>query len=176
MIPLDKWYVYYTMPKTEKRINEFLEFSGYNVYLPLKEEIRIWSDRRKKLILPMFPNYIFVKTIRKDIYNILKCRGVVRYLSYNSNPVALKEDEVDRIRRIEDKGTDVEVMPSLVKGEVVRIAEGPFTGFKGVVNSKNSKNRFSINLQHLHCSISVNIDGFRLEKLDESHPEDYYLS
>lgn len=55
------WYVFYTSPRAEKKVNEYLLSLGYESFLPLKSEFKIWRNRQRKLIKsPLFPSYIFV--------------------------------------------------------------------------------------------------------------------
>lgn len=65
------WYVFYTSPRAEKKVNEYLLSLGYESFLPLKSEFKIWRNRQRKLIKsPLFPSYIFVLATRNDIFDI----------------------------------------------------------------------------------------------------------
>jgi len=55
-----KWYVVYTTPRGEKKANHRLEEKGIETYLPLRKTIRQWSDRKKKIEVPLFTSYLFV--------------------------------------------------------------------------------------------------------------------
>ncbi len=54
----EHWYVLFTMSKLEKKINYSFQQQGIESFLPLHKIIRQWSDRKKKLDVPLFPNYI----------------------------------------------------------------------------------------------------------------------
>ncbi len=58
---MEGWYAAYTMPKFEKRIYGELVKKNVEAYLPVQQVFRQWSDRVKKIELPLFPNYIFVR-------------------------------------------------------------------------------------------------------------------
>lgn len=45
------WYVFYTSPRAEKKVNEYLLSLGYESFLPLKSEFKIWRNRQRKLNL-----------------------------------------------------------------------------------------------------------------------------
>ena len=55
------WYVFYTCPRAEKKVNEYLLSIGYETFLPLRKELKIWKNRQRKFIeTPLFSNYIFI--------------------------------------------------------------------------------------------------------------------
>ena len=56
-----KWHVIYTAPRAEKKVNERLESQGVETYLPLQKTLRQWSDRKKKVSIPLFNSYVFVR-------------------------------------------------------------------------------------------------------------------
>jgi transcriptional antiterminator RfaH len=57
-----KWHVLYSKPRNEKKVVERLSKNGFEVYCPLIKTLRQWSDRKKKVQIPMFPGYIFALT------------------------------------------------------------------------------------------------------------------
>ena len=61
------WYAVYTTSRAEKKVKQRLDESGIENYLPLRTEIRIWSDRKKKVSLPLIPGYIFVRIAVEDM-------------------------------------------------------------------------------------------------------------
>jgi len=54
------WMAVYTKPRSEKKVAERLEKAGIEVYCPLQTVIKQWSDRKKKIKIPVFPSYVFV--------------------------------------------------------------------------------------------------------------------
>ena len=57
----DNWYVLYTRPNFEKRINKELNELGFYSYLPLQKELRQWNDRKVWIESPLFKSYLFIK-------------------------------------------------------------------------------------------------------------------
>jgi transcription antitermination factor NusG len=55
-----KWLVFYTKSRNEKSAYKNLKKFGFEPYLPLQKVLRQWSDRKKKVELPLFNSYIFV--------------------------------------------------------------------------------------------------------------------
>jgi transcription antitermination factor NusG len=56
------WYVIHTKPRNEKKVFEQIINKEIEVFLPLIQTVRYWSDRKKKLMIPLFPGYVFVNT------------------------------------------------------------------------------------------------------------------
>lgn len=72
-----KWLVFYTKSRAEKKTLEYLLKFGFNAWLPTHKVLRQWSDRKKKVEVPLFNSYIFVKDIEANISEILKGKSVV---------------------------------------------------------------------------------------------------
>ena len=61
------WYVIHTKPRSEKRVEEQLLSMGINAYCPTRNEIRLWSDRKKRIQVPVLPSMVLVNFDEKDI-------------------------------------------------------------------------------------------------------------
>ena len=55
------WYVLHTKPRCEKKVEEQLLSLGINAYCPTRSEIKIWSDRKKKIFNPFYPQWFLLK-------------------------------------------------------------------------------------------------------------------
>ena len=74
------WYVVYTKPRWEKKVVEQLNQKGIECYCPLITQVRQWSDRKKKVDVPLFNSYVFVHLEESDRNSVFLSSGVVRYL------------------------------------------------------------------------------------------------
>ena len=54
------WYAVYTAGRAEKKVKERLDTAGIESYLPLQSVIRLWNNRKRKVMIPVVPGYIFV--------------------------------------------------------------------------------------------------------------------
>ena len=83
-----KWYAAYTRSRHEKVVAEELWKKQIESFLPLREVISQWKDRRKKVQLPLFPGYLFVHVpLHEARLDILKVDSVLRIVGFNSQPV-----------------------------------------------------------------------------------------
>ena len=82
MIILDskKWFVVYTKPRTEIKVSQRLSFLGIENYMPTRLEVRQWSDRKKKILVPLLPSMVLVSIHEKELNKVFEVAGVVRYL------------------------------------------------------------------------------------------------
>ncbi len=127
------WYAVYTTSRAEKKVKQRLDESGIENYLPLRTEIRIWSDRKKKVSLPLIPGYIFVRIAVEDMLKILNIPGVVTFLREKSVPAAIPDDQIHRLRMMVEHAFDeVEFLTSHVNvGDKVRVKQGNLEGLIG---------------------------------------------
>lgn len=159
------WYVLYTYPNSEKKVQKYLCKSQIESFLPLQKSIRHWSDRKKIIQVPLFPNYVFVNTVRVERYKALQVPGVVRYISYENEPVVISRDEIDAIKKILEGGECFTRESQLEKGDLVRVTQGPFLGIIGRFNEKKGKKKLYINVPSIGQSISIEISLSNIEKL-----------
>lgn len=104
-------------------------------YLPLVKKLRLWSDRKKWVEMPLFNGYIFVQPKPAERDQVLQIPGVVKYLKYNGADARVSSAEIDLINRLIDKGYHLEsgAAGSLRKGDKVNIEQGPLKGIEAEV-------------------------------------------
>lgn len=147
------WYVLYTRPRNEKKVAERLSEYGYEVYCPLIRTMKQWSDRKKKVSVPMFPSYLFIYI---DVHNRaepLKDPGVLNYVFWVGKPAIVREHEIDAIRKIENNGTDIHVEgDGFERGQFLAIPEGPFQGLSGTVDKVDNR-KVLVYIEQLGCIV-----------------------
>ncbi|MEM1134442.1 MAG: UpxY family transcription antiterminator [Bacteroidota bacterium] len=163
------WYVVYTYPKSEKQVSNKIKELGYETFLPTQHIVRQWSDRKKKLEEPLFPNYVFVKTSLQERFNILKVRGLVRFIAFDGKPVSIPEEEIQSIRKVLNGNVSVSSSnANYTIGDKVKITHGQFAGTEGVLIRENGKDRFAVQLQALKQSVIVDISKEYIANCDFS--------
>jgi transcription antitermination factor NusG len=165
------WYAVHTRSRHEDRVYTLLLQKSFEPFLP---KIEAWSqrkDRRKRVMLPMFPGYIFVElpVISNEVkVDVLKTFGVVRILGkpYGSEAIPVPDETIDAIRRIADSRIEVKQMQYPRIGERARIVDGPFKGIEGlVVETDYNKEMFVITIDLLQRSVAVKLEGFAVARL-----------
>jgi len=151
------WYVVYTKPKWEKKIAEQLTERGIECYCPLVTQIKQWSDRKKKVEVPLFNSYIFVCLDEKDRNSVFQSSGVVRYLFWLGKPAIVRDEEIATIKKwlsISD-GYEVSVS-SLQVGDKVVLESGPFKSQQAVVQEVN-KTSYTLVLESMGCVLKMKL-------------------
>ncbi|MCC4227335.1 UpxY family transcription antiterminator [Zunongwangia profunda] len=128
------WYVIYTKPKSEIKTAQRLEKIGVDVFCPVKNEIRQWSDRKKKFTVPLFTSYLFVRLEEKDRAIVFEVPGVNNYLFWLGQPAIVRDNEIDIIKKWvnDDAIEDIQLM-HLKAGDRLIIKKGAFKDREAVV-------------------------------------------
>ncbi|WP_317133595.1 MULTISPECIES: UpxY family transcription antiterminator [Antarcticibacterium] len=92
------WYVIYTKPRWEKRVATELEETNIESYCPVITEVRQWSDRKKKVVTPLFKSYVFVRLTEKSRQDVFKAPGVIQFLYWLGKPAIVKDKEIETIK------------------------------------------------------------------------------
>lgn len=129
------WYVLYTKPRNEKKVASMLEEKGIDVYCPVKEEVKQWSDRKKKVMEPVFRSYIFVRLddYKKESIDVLYVRGSVRFLWWNGKPGIVRDNEIKAIKDFLNDYKDAEITVEIKQGSDIKVTEGPLKDETGKV-------------------------------------------
>lgn len=161
-----EWHIFYLRPRTEKIVYRMLTNLGYEVFCPVILEVKTWKNRQKKKIsLPLFPNYLFVYTYQHDLYIIRSFPQVVCFVSCAGKPSTISGKEIEGIRRMLGLGKSVILETKFSKGEHVRIVSGPLKGHEGLLVKQRSKSRFGICLKAINHTVYIDISKSELEKL-----------
>ena len=141
----DKWYVVRVQGNREKSISEKLkkystdgELSGKlsEVVSPMKKEFMIKNGKKIKREKALYPGYVFVKTnsMGELKYFFKQMDGVSGFLSdRKGEPQSLTDKEVNKM--IDNHEEEVNKEAPFVSGEKVKILDGPFSTFTGIIDS-----------------------------------------
>lgn len=153
------WYAIYTRPCHEKKINEQLLKEGIEAYLPLQTTVRQWSDRKKKVQMPLFPCYVFVYASTKEYFKALNIPGVIRYVTFEGKAVPIPEKQISFIKSVL-KQQDIEVLVINEKidiGQPVEIIAGPLIGLNGELIDYANNKRVILRLDEINKTLLVNV-------------------
>lgn len=159
-----KWFVLFTKPKHERVVNENLKKRGISTFLPEHYVMRQWSDRKRKLLMPLFPGYLFVKAHAVD-YSIAKVSGVIRYLFFHGKPATVTEREISLIQRLLEHEPTETNDDYTIPGQRVKVVQGPFEGETGIFVRKEGQTRLYIELESLSKFVSVSLPAQYIVKI-----------
>ena len=144
------WFAVYTKPKTEKKVAKRLTQAGFESFLPLQTEIRQWSDRKKKVKVPLINSYVFVQSYSTNIYEVYKVPGVINILTYLNKYAIVKDSEIENLRILIKSGLPMQTLNTpinLSKGTNVTITKGPFQGLFATYLTTAGKHKVIVTLE-----------------------------
>lgn len=152
------WYVVKTKPRAEKKASEQLRQAGIENFVPLKKQLRQWSDRRKWVYEPLISSYLFVNANTKNRAAVFCANGVLNFLSENGKPALVHDMELEYIRKLCDSESDVAICPRVLEaGDYVAIQNGPLKGLTGILVVSEKGNRLRVTLKGLSIDAVVEI-------------------
>ena len=75
------WIALYTRPRSEKKVRAYLDSIGVENYLPVQNQLRQWSDRKKMVEVVVIPMIIFVRTESQNLSNLLRNPLIIKSLN-----------------------------------------------------------------------------------------------
>ena len=88
------WYVLFTKPRNEIKVMDRFVSAGFDAYTPCKTEIRQWSDRKKKIKVPLLTSMVLVKLSSNALDTVFGIPGVVRFLFEGGKRAEVSDTEV----------------------------------------------------------------------------------
>ncbi|WP_278011131.1 UpxY family transcription antiterminator [Flavobacterium gyeonganense] len=148
------WYVVYTKPKWEKKVAEKLNEIDIECYCPLITQIKQWSDR-KKIEVPLFNSYVFVKLTDLDRNSVFQVAGVVRYLFWLGKPAIVRNEEILTIKQSLSNNniSNISVVP-YKKGDKVKLETGVFSSQNAIVQEVTNTYCIVV-LESLGCILKI---------------------
>jgi transcription antitermination factor NusG len=154
------WKVIYCASRQEKKVSAYLTQRSIEHYLPLVNKLRIWSDRKKWVEMPLFNAYIFVRPteVQRDL--VLQVPGVVKYLRYNGKDAHVPDRDVALIQRLIEKGYQIQqhdMSTSLKAGDLAEVLDGPFKGEEVEVHYSENEVYVIVSVEGFSNSYKVNL-------------------
>ena len=171
-----QWFVIHTYAGYEERVKKNLEQrvksmdTGdeiFQVVVPTEEEIEVKDGQRRTVTKKILPGYVLVQMKMSDqSWNVVRnTPGVTGFVSSGTKPVPLREEEVSQIlKQMEAKAPKVKV--GLRQGQSIRVIDGPFIDFVGIVDEVSvGKGKVRVLLSLFGRETSVELDLLQVEKL-----------
>ncbi len=152
-----RWFALQVRPRCECVVAESLRRKGYEEFLPLHRQRRLWSDRVKVVEAPLFPGYVFARFDVLRRLPIVTTPGVLLVVGTGGVPSALDEGEIEALKTVVASKLTIEPWPYLSVGHRVRIIRGPLNGAEGIITAAGSQKRLVVSIPLLQRSVSVTV-------------------
>lgn len=167
-----KWYAVYCKSRHEKKVAQQLTDKEIPHYLPLKEEIRQWSDRKKKVEVPLFRSYVFVKIPSSWQVPVLETYGAVRFVKFGRELIPVPQEQIEAVRKIEEYGVGLsQEKVDFDLNSRVKVTGGPCKGLTGHLVHRKKGERFVVVIDSIQLGASVEIEKHWLEPIQEEEEE-----
>jgi transcriptional antiterminator NusG len=169
------WYVIHCYSGYENKVRHNLEQrietmgmkdKIFDVVIPTQEEIEVKDGKRRTVERHIFPGYVLVnlELSEESWYVVRNTPGVTGFVGMGNTPTALRPEEVSQIiKRMEADAPTVKVTYKV--GERVRIVDGPFNDFRGIVSEIDmERTKVRVNVSFFGRETPVELDFLQVEK------------
>lgn len=157
----ESWFALYVQVNHEREVTKRLEQKEINAFLPLIERWSKRRDRRKKVSVPLFPGYLFIRAVLDNPthVHILKTPGALTLIGNSQGPVAIPPYQIENLQTMLHSPQPIQLNPYLKEGDWVHVIRGPLTGCMGILLRQNpKKGRLIVSVDIICRSVSVELD------------------
>lgn len=164
------WLVVKTKPRAEKKLAQLLSSSGVEALVITYTSIRQWSDRKKKVTLPLISGVIFVPNF-PEIFNIIyHYPQVLSVLRDNGKYALVSKEEIDCLLKVasEWSGNKIEHLQdnqNLSEGDLVEVLDGAFKGVIGELVTIKGKHRLVVQMKSLNVGFTIELAKSKVKYL-----------
>ena len=173
-----RYYIVHTYSGFERKVSESLQqrIQAYGlqseigeILIPTEDVVEMRAGKKVVTSKRFFPGYILVEmTMSDEAWHVVKnTPKVTGFVGAGNKPTPLTREEVDQIlEQVSASAEKPKPKYSFEKGDQVRINEGPFASFNGVVDDVNTdKNTLKVMVTIFGRSTPVELDFLQVEKL-----------
>jgi transcription antitermination factor NusG len=164
-IEMDKWYPVYTHPRAEKKAHQALLNKGIETYLPLRRQLKQWSDRKKWVDEPFIKSYLFVHIAEHEQAEVLMTKGITRFIYFGGKIAPMPDRQIEDLKLLMTSAVELEVTEeNLLPGEKVILKAGPLKGMTGEIISYRSQKQLALRLENLGYSIIIHVAASLIDR------------
>lgn len=164
---VERWYALQTRARHEKVVAERLQTRGVHTFLPTVTEVHRWSDRKKKVEVPIFSCYLFARLTPTKInrLRVLCVDGVFSFVGPRGEGLPIPDEQIEAVRTAVESRIYCSSHPFLKIGQRVRVRSGSLDGLEGILVSRNGDSTLVISVDAIQRSLAVSLHGYDLEAL-----------
>ena len=164
-----QWFVLHTRSRQEKALAADLSAMGVRCFLPMLKTVRYYGRRKARVVLPLFPNYVFLRGSLDDVYQADRTRRVASIIRVADQ--AGLQRELMQIHRVLLAEGELSLHPGLERGVWVEVTAGPFKRVRGQVEGYAKLDRLILQVQALGQASSLEIDAGLLRRIDPTESD-----
>ena len=163
-----KWYAIHSRSRHEDVVLNGLKKKFIEGFLPKMQVMSKRKDRRKMILVPILPGYVFVHSDLNlnQYWDIIKTYGVVRILGIQGKPVSVRDEEIASLKTLHGTDRTVRNQAYMKEGDRIMIMEGPLKGLTGFyLRHKGKVDKVVISIELLQRSLVVEVEDLTIEKI-----------
>ena len=151
-----KWYVAYVRLFHERKTAEKLAAMGIESFVPVREEIHQWSQRKKKVMRVLIPQMIFIHATPKERLEALTLASISHYMVLRGEhtPAIIPDRQMQQFMFMVDyseESIEMYISP-LQPGQSIKVIKGPLAGMEGELIEIEGKSKVIVRLDLLGCA------------------------
>ena len=160
-----RWYALHTKARHEKAIERRLRDQGMETFVPTTTQVHRWSDRKKKVEVPLFSCYVFIRSAlsAEDRTRVYQVESVHGFVGVRGASLPIPDEQIESIQKVLTQSAPWRSYPFLKAGQRVRVRGGAMDGVEGVFLSENGDHSLIISVEAIQRSMAVRIDGYDVE-------------
>ena len=174
------WYVIHTLSSHESKVKKLIEREGEkwsekdkigDIKVPTLEMAELRGGKKRIVKKKFMPGYVFIELDLNDelLTKIRNIPGVMRFVSSGAEPQILTKEEMQNLfTEMGEIKPDEKVAPRILfsEGEKVKVIDGPFANFQGVIDEVNAdKGKVRVRVEIFGRSTPVELDYLQVGKL-----------
>lgn len=161
------WYVVKTNSRAEKKVFERLELLGLQPYLPIVTTIKQWSDRKKKIEVPLISSTLFLHCKESDLKILYHVTGFHTLLYYLGKPAKVRDYEIQNLRILlqENLEFDKEEFVNIQEGDKVEVIRGPLQGLIATSLEVSRTHKLIVEIESLEQRFVVHVPKSYVRKI-----------
>jgi transcription antitermination factor NusG len=161
----ERWHAVNVRPRHEKLVTRHLQQKGLKCLLPMYRSVRRWKDRRKELDIALFPGYVFVNLDVQARLGVLRCPGVLRFVTFQGQPAILRDSEIRALESSASSELRPQPHPYLQQGRKVRVRSGPLVDAEGIMIRRKDGFRLVLSIELISRSVMLEVDEADVEPI-----------
>jgi transcription antitermination factor NusG len=168
-----QWFALYVRSKRERAVEAALRDKGYETYLPMLEESRVYGKKRRTAEVPCFPNYLFCRLDPTNRFSVVTTPDLYSIVGNGGSPTSIPDSEVSGLKAMINSRYSLEQHSHLTVGERVLITGGPLSGVEGVLLRTGNSPRVAVSISLLCRSISAEVNTSDIIRVAAASPVVY---
>ena len=165
----NNWWVVKTRSRAEKKLEKLLNDAGWEACCPTYTTIRQWSDRKKKIQIPLISCVVFVRENEVPSNDLYQYSQVISVLKEHAKPALVRDSELQNLMILcgqwQEDLIAQENYNSYKPGDSVEVISGNFKGMKGEMIKTQGKHKLVVSIKSLQMSFSILVPKTQLKPI-----------